>query len=241
LHRKHHKNTGNIDNDEIFYPFRVDKQDHQQTKVPFYIDGLFMFGFGWLAYLAVGFDAGNSHFAVQNNRIYQKDHERAQAFRSLVCWWSWLAVTVVLSYQVGLVQSVLLYWIPVFVFSTWLVVVTFLHHNEAGTTWLSGDKWDYVSGNLVTVDRSYGGIIDNIHHDIGTHVVHHLFPAIPHYNLKEADKHLQVVLKEKQIKSDDNFIKAFFQSWKVYRDNMFVDQNEITHSYPALEKTNKTD
>lgn len=25
-----------------------------------------------------------------------------------------------------------------------------------------------------------------IHHDIGTHVVHHLFPQIPHYNLCEA-------------------------------------------------------
>ena len=25
-----------------------------------------------------------------------------------------------------------------------------------------------------------------VHHDIGTHVVHHLFPQIPHYNLCEA-------------------------------------------------------
>jgi omega-3 fatty acid desaturase (delta-15 desaturase) len=35
------------------------------------------------------------------------------------------------------------------------------------------------------VDRDYGWI-NNIHHDIGTHVIHHLFPQIPHYHLVEA-------------------------------------------------------
>lgn len=40
-------------------------------------------------------------------------------------------------------------------------------------------------GGLSTIDRDYG-IFNDIHHDIGTHVVHHLFPQMPHYNLKEA-------------------------------------------------------
>jgi hypothetical protein len=40
-------------------------------------------------------------------------------------------------------------------------------------------------GGLSTIDRDYGWF-NNIHHDIGTHVVHHLFPQIPHYNLIEA-------------------------------------------------------
>jgi fatty acid desaturase len=40
-------------------------------------------------------------------------------------------------------------------------------------------------GGLSTIDRDYG-IFNNIHHDIGTHVVHHLFPQMPHYNLKDA-------------------------------------------------------
>ena len=30
------------------------------------------------------------------------------------------------------------------------------------------------------------GMFNKIHHDIGTHVVHHLFPQIPHYHLTEA-------------------------------------------------------
>lgn len=40
-------------------------------------------------------------------------------------------------------------------------------------------------GGLSTIDRDYG-VFNKIHHDIGTHVVHHLFPQIPHYHLTEA-------------------------------------------------------
>ena len=46
-------------------------------------------------------------------------------------------------------------------------------------------EWSYFRGGLSTIDRDYG-IFNKIHHDIGTHVVHHLFPQMPHYNLTEA-------------------------------------------------------
>lgn len=48
-------------------------------------------------------------------------------------------------------------------------------------------EWNYLRGGLTTVDRDYG-MLNSIHHDIGTHVVHHLFPQIPHYHLIEAVK-----------------------------------------------------
>ena len=48
-------------------------------------------------------------------------------------------------------------------------------------------------GGLSTLDRDYG-IFNKIHHDIGTHVVHHLLPQIPHYNLEEATAAVKPVM-----------------------------------------------
>jgi hypothetical protein len=69
----------------------------------------------------------------------------------------------------------------------WLDVVTYLHHHgyEKKVPWYRGMEWNYMRGGLSTIDRDYGWF-NNIHHDIGTHVVHHLFPQIPHYHLIEA-------------------------------------------------------
>ena len=38
-------------------------------------------------------------------------------------------------------------------------------------------EWSYLRGGLSTLDRDYG-IFNKIHHDIGTHVLHHLFPQV---------------------------------------------------------------
>jgi omega-3 fatty acid desaturase (delta-15 desaturase) len=69
----------------------------------------------------------------------------------------------------------------------WLDAVTYLHHHgyDKKVPWYRGTEWNYMRGGLSTIDREYGWF-NNIHHDIGTHVVHHLFPQIPHYNLIEA-------------------------------------------------------
>lgn len=50
--------------------------------------------------------------------------------------------------------------------------------------WYRGSAWSYMRGGLSTQDHDYG-IFNNIQHDIGTHVVHHLFPQVP-ASLREA-------------------------------------------------------
>lgn len=41
----------------------------------------------------------------------------------------------------------------------------------------SGKEWSYLRGGLTCLDRDYG-LFNDIHHNIGTHVVHHLFPQV---------------------------------------------------------------
>ena len=78
------------------------------------------------------------------------------------------------------------YWLlPYLVFCGWLDLVTYLHHTNAALPWYRGSEWSWLRGALSTVDRRYG-IFEKIHHDAGCHVVHHLFPTIPHYRLREA-------------------------------------------------------
>ncbi|XP_054783712.1 omega-3 fatty acid desaturase, chloroplastic-like isoform X2 [Prosopis cineraria] len=81
------------------------------------------------------------------------------------------------------------------VFVLWLDFVTYLHHHghEDKLPWYRGKEWSYLRGGLTTLDRDYGWI-NNVHHDIGTHVIHHLFPQIPHYHLIEATEATKPVL-----------------------------------------------
>lgn len=60
--------------------------------------------------------------------------------------------------------------------------MTYLHHHgpsdpEEEVPWYRGEEWSYFRGGLSTIDRDYG-IFNKLHHDIGTHVVHHLFPQV---------------------------------------------------------------
>ena len=56
-----------------------------------------------------------------------------------------------------------------------------------------GEEWSYLRGGLTALDRDYG-IFNKIHHDIGTHVLHHLFPQMPHYNLEKATEAVKPVM-----------------------------------------------
>ena len=86
------------------------------------------------------------------------------------------------------------HWLaPWLVFSAWAALVTYLHHTDEAVPWYRGDGWSYLRGALATVDRRYG-VFEWFHHDAGCHVVHHLFPTIPHYRLREAARAIEPLL-----------------------------------------------
>merc|ERR1719329_1438155 len=87
----------------------------------------------------------------------------------------------------GLLPVMLAYGGPYLVMNSWLVTYTWLQHTDPAVPHYDDKDWSFVRGCFATVDRPYPALADLLHHRIGTtHVVHHLFPAMPHYNAVEA-------------------------------------------------------
>lgn len=122
-HRSHHKNTGNIDKEEIFYP-------NPPLFHRFLITTL---GGSWFAYILV------SNVSGRRNYLAYFSHEFADKSLSLLT--SFLTISGVIYFLLKIANSVgwmavsLYYGAPLFVFASWLVVVTFLHHNDEFTPW----------------------------------------------------------------------------------------------------------
>ena len=56
-------------------------------------------------------------------------------------------------------------------------------------------NWNWLKGALCTIERAYPAYINALHFDIGsTHVVHHLFSEMPHYQAYEASIYVKKFL-----------------------------------------------
>lgn len=226
-HQKHHKNTGHIDNDEIFKPIRKSVSVGKFIKNRNLIDYNFLYGFAWWVYLLLGFAPNHSfmyHYNPFSSIMYQKCIEVIGSLFGLLL--NYFIIYKCVQYT-SFFEVFLLYFIPLVIFSFWLVVITFLHHNDTeNIKWHSGNKWSYVIGNLNSVDRSYGFIIDNLIHNIGTHQIHHLFPIIPHYYLQDATNAFRLTypLLTKYNKNN-NFVSEFNKNLSNYKKKHIINDN----------------
>ncbi|OVA02710.1 Fatty acid desaturase [Macleaya cordata] len=193
-HRTHHQNHGHVENDESWHPL--------PEKIYRSLDGItrklrFTVPFPLLVYPFYLWSRSpgksGSHYNPKSDLFVP--NERKDVITSTVCWTAMVALLVGLSCTIGPIQMLKLYGIPYWIFVIWLDFVTYLHHHghEDKLPWYRGKEWSYLRGGLTTIDRDYG-LINNIHHDIGTHVIHHLFPQIPHYHLIEATEAAKPVL-----------------------------------------------
>ncbi|KAG9131735.1 hypothetical protein Leryth_009482 [Lithospermum erythrorhizon] len=185
-HRTHHANHGNVERDESWVPLpeTLYKKLESSTKYLRYKIPFPLFAYPvYLWWRSPG--KSGSHFNPYSD-LFQPN-ERKQVLTSTICWFTMLGFLIFLSFVGGPLQVLKLYGIPYMIFVVWLDMVTYLHHHghEDKLPWYRGKEWSYLRGGLTTVDRDYG-VFNNIHHDIGTHVIHHLFPQIPHYHLIEA-------------------------------------------------------
>ncbi|VVB13350.1 unnamed protein product [Arabis nemorensis] len=182
-HITHHQNHGHVENDESWHPLpeSIFKNLKKTTQI-------FRFT---LPLLEV--QGKTVLIFILTDLFLPKEKKDVQT--STACWTAMAALLVCLNFVMGPIQMLKLYGIPYWIFVMWLDFVTYLHHHghEDKLPWYRGKEWSYLRGGLTTLDRDYGWI-NNIHHDIGTHVIHHLFPQIPHYNLVEATEAAKPVL-----------------------------------------------
>ncbi|PKU81005.1 Omega-3 fatty acid desaturase, endoplasmic reticulum [Dendrobium catenatum] len=122
------------------------------------------------------------------------------------------------------------------IFVMWLDLVTYLHHHghDEKLPWYRGKEWNYLRGGLTTLDRDYGWM-NNIHHDdIGTHVIHHLFPQIPHYNLIEAATEAAKPVLEKYYREPEKSAPLPFHLFGIplkslRRDHYVRDSGDVLY------------
>lgn len=222
-HQTHHKNNANLEKDEVFYPVRASQTNPNDKVLPG-----FGFGTGWFGYLWLGYKPR----AVCHYNVFHKAFER----HVLGCVLSLagmgaMSTLLYFFWQIhGTVGLICYYFVPLFIFASYCVIITFLQHNEMNIPWYSDEKWDFVRGQLSTVDRHYG-IVHYIIHSIGTHQMHHMFTKIPHYHLEEATVHFRKAYPQLVKICDEPIMHSFLRMFRKYETQGVIADDTVIHEY----------
>ena len=207
-HRTHHANTGNIDTDESWHPVSKSEYDEMHWSVK-----LVRFQALLLAYPIYLFvrshNRDGSHF-LPSSPLFQPS-EKWDVITSTFWWSAMIAFLGWLGIQFGPLFVIKFYLMPYIVFVVWLDLVTYLHHTVPEIPWYRNDSWYFLKGALSTIDHDYG-FINDIHHNIGTHVAHHIFSNMPHYHLKTATAAIKPILGDYYYVSSESIWTLFWRS-----------------------------
>lgn len=210
-HRRHHRFAGDVDRDEGWFPLTETQWRTQPGAVRALRSWLLPLVFP--AYLLRGtperagnhYDADSALFEHAERGLVRTSIQLCLAAAALL-----VAATAILG-PGAVARHWLLPWI---VFCGWISVVTYLHHIDARLPWYRGESWQWLRGALSTADRRYG-IFEKIHHDAGCHVVHHLFPSIPHYHLREAAAAVKPLLGALYLEDRTLVLRALLRSLRA--------------------------
>lgn len=207
-HRTHHQNTGNVDTDESWYPVTETKY----LEMP-WIEKFARFNIVLLVYPLYLFKRSpgkkGSHFLPSSSLF--KPSEKWDVIVSTVSVVLMVVLLGFLTYKFGWMWLIKDYLGPYVVFVVWLDLVTFLQHTDPDIPWYRDNDWTFLKGALSTIDHDYG-FFNDIHHNIGTHVAHHLFFSMPHYHLKTATEIIKPILGNYYRRSNRSIFEAFYRS-----------------------------
>ncbi len=228
-HRRHHSNTASLERDEVFVPAARTAPDDSfdatqlwPVRLLLILNTLLV---GWPAYLLFN-AAGRPYPSSSRGVVSHFDpwspifsrRERAEVAASDAALALALGLLAAAGRTYGWPTLVCVYGAPYLIVNAWLVTITFLQHAHPALPHYAGAEWDWLRGALATVDRSFGRLLDALHHDIANHhVVHHLFSAIPHYNAAEATAALRPLLGAYYVRDGRGVGRALWEDWRACR------------------------
>uniref|UniRef100_A0ACD6ABG2 Uncharacterized protein n=1 Tax=Avena sativa TaxID=4498 RepID=A0ACD6ABG2_AVESA len=230
-HRRHHSNNASLERDEVFVP------QHKAT-LPWYAPcicnpvGRLLFlaallAIGWPVYLTFNtkgraYPRWANHFDPYGPIF--SDRERVLVLVTDVGLLAVCFALFKLAAAFGFWWVVRVYGVPLLVVNAWLVLITYLHHTHVALPHYDSSEWDWLRGALATVDRDYGFFLNTVfHHIADTHVVHHLFSAMPHYHAMEATKAIRPLLGDYYKFDATPIAKAL---WREAKECIFVEPME---------------
>lgn len=235
-HKKHHQNHNHIERDHSWKP--LTKTEYKNFNCwPLRFSPLLL----WLYPVYLIHESNFGGFSGNHFNPWSplfKKNERFYASISSICVICFVGL---IHYSFNFWSIVKFYWIPYLIFIAWLDLVTFLQHTDTKVKYYRGEAWNYLSGALSTIDRSYGFLIDpfnlgygylldNAQHNIGNcHMIHHIFyTTIPHYKLSEATNAVLPILKENRVFDSTPIPLAFYKS---LTECLFVDDEKEICEY----------
>ncbi len=198
-HAWHHARTNHLDEGETHVPPTIETAAGRTwARIqrllgwafgPLVISVYFLIG--WIVYVTIGglstrHRRATSHFWPFATRLSPGKWKSIVSSGGIACTMILLACW---GSRDGWMAPALVYGGPYLVVNAWVVAYTWLHHTDVDVPHFGSKDWTSVLGAFQTVDRPYGRLLDYLHCNIGsTHVVHHLFPHIPHYNAVHATR-----------------------------------------------------
>jgi len=170
-HRRHHMYHNHIEKDYSHPWYTPEKLRNPDEGLARLMDQFklvrFFFPFiGWPLYI-YGMPDGSHLIPFSSQRLWKESD--AIEYRKCIISTIVVFISAYSAYYLcgqNLMSTFEFYIAPWFVFSWWLVSVTYLQHHDHDTLVYDDSNWKFVNAAFETVDRKYGFGIDTLHHHI---------------------------------------------------------------------------
>lgn len=177
---------------------------------------------GWPVYLLsheTGHKASGwwkSHFNPHCEIFERTQYQKVMA--SIIGVIAMIGILTLCGRMYGSLTVIRYYVVPYLGVNALLVLVTYLQHTDPKLPRYRDKVWNFQRGAALTMDRSYGFVLNHFHHHIAdTHVVHHFFSMMPHYHAQEATVYIKEALGKHYMYDDTPVPMALWHVWKQCR------------------------